>query len=97
MDVSNIGMCNSMLLSGKIDPSLDEGSEQFFIHLLKESPAEQMVDMWLLAHHLTRQELASLPPKKREALEQQMQHDIKREIELKTKQKDALAEISVIS
>jgi hypothetical protein len=50
--------------------------EQEFLDYMKETPAQQMEDAWLKAHHLTRAQLAAMSPQQREAIEKQMQADI---------------------
>jgi len=51
-----------------------------FLNYMKESPAQRMEDSWLAAHHLTRQELAAMPPSKRDAILKEMAADLKQEM-----------------
>ena len=59
------------------------GVEQQFLDYMKKSPAERMVNSWLAAHHLTREDLEAMPPEKRDAILKQMAQDIKTEVEQK--------------
>jgi hypothetical protein len=58
-----------------------DSAVQDFLNYAKESPAQRMVDDWLKAHGLTKEELDKMPPDKREAIEKQMAADIKKQIE----------------
>jgi hypothetical protein len=60
-------------LGASADPT---SPEQEFLNYMKETPAQQMEDAWLKAHHLTRAQLAAMSPQQREAIMKQMQADI---------------------
>lgn len=60
---------------------------QNFLNYMKETPAQQMEDSWLAAHHLTEKDLAAMSPEKREAIEKQMAADIKRQLEQQAQNK----------
>ncbi|MDR3425009.1 MAG: hypothetical protein P4M13_08050 [Alphaproteobacteria bacterium] len=96
MDISGIGS-GSAAQSVCSNVSVPESPEQAFLDFMKESPAERMEDMWLASHHLTKQDLAAMSPEKREAIEKQMAHDIKQEIEQKMKQQASSLTDSILS
>jgi len=56
---------------------------QNFENLMKESPAERMVDQWLKDHGLSKQALAAMPPAKQAAIMKEMAKDIADEIKEK--------------
>jgi len=65
------------------DQSTDTGGsavEQAFLKYMKETPAQKLEDAWLKAHHLTREQLAAMPPAQREAIEKQMAADLKEKL-----------------
>lgn len=47
-----------------------------FMTYMKKSPAERMEDTWLKAHGLSKEKLAAMSPKDREAVMKQMKTDI---------------------
>ena len=64
-------------------PSTDTGltaAEQAFLKYQRETPAQKLEDAWLKAHHLTREQLAAMPPAQREAIEKQMAADLKEKL-----------------
>ncbi len=65
--------------SNQTDPSVKK-----FMDFMNESPAQQMEDIWLAQHHLTRADLAKMSPEKRDAILKQMAQDIKRAVLQKT-------------
>jgi hypothetical protein len=67
-------------------PSTETGA-QAFLDYMKETPAQRMEDAWLSAHHLTRQQLAEMSPAQRQAIMNQMEQDIQREIKEKAESK----------
>ncbi|HEU5046397.1 MAG TPA: hypothetical protein VFT64_00985 [Rickettsiales bacterium] len=63
---------------------------QNFLNYMKESPEERFIDSWLAAHHLSREELAKMPPEKREAIMKQIEQEMKDSIKRKVEEKSAL-------
>ncbi|MDB5411193.1 MAG: hypothetical protein JWL84_6105 [Rhodospirillales bacterium] len=67
------------------DPGLAtvaDGSDpaKVFLNYMKETPAQRIEDSWLASHHLTRKQLDAMPPAARQAIEKQMQAEIKEQI-----------------
>jgi hypothetical protein len=60
---------------------------QDFQNYMKESPAQRMVDDWLKAHGLTKEELAKMPPEQQAAVMKAMAADIKQQMEQQIQQK----------
>jgi hypothetical protein len=63
----------------------------WFLSFMRESPAQQLEDEWLQAHHLTEADLANMPPAQREKIIKEMEQDIKTKTqqELENKMKSA--------
>ena len=74
-----LGNANSLAASSSSGSS-SEDPAQAFLDYMKETPAQQMEDAWLAAHHLTRKQLEARSPDQRQALEKQMAEDIKNQI-----------------
>jgi hypothetical protein len=68
---------------------------QAFLNYMKETPAQQMEDAWLVSHHLTRKDLAAMSPDKREAIEKQMAEEIKQKVKQETEKKSA-AKVNIL-
>jgi hypothetical protein len=63
----------------------DSGSAlDFLTKYLNETPAQRMTDAWLKRHHLTEQQLESMPPDQQDAIRKQMADDIKKQIQEKS-------------
>ena len=48
-----------------------------FLSYMKESPAQRMMDSWLAAHGLSKEDLAAMSPEKRDAILKQMAKELK--------------------
>jgi len=59
---------------------VDGAAAQNFLKYMNETPAQKLEDAWLKAHHLTREQLAAMPPAQREAIEKQMAADLKEKL-----------------
>jgi len=68
-----------------------KGAADWFLAFMRESPAQQMEDEWLQAHHLTEADLAQMSPAQREQIIKEMEQDIKTKTqqELQNKAKSA--------
>ena len=62
---------------------------QAFLAYMKETPAQQLEDQWLAAHHLTRKALDAMPAKQREAIMKEIEADIKRQLKQAAEKKTA--------
>jgi hypothetical protein len=60
----------------KIAPSESDTPEKALMKFLEMTPAEKMQFLWLNAHHLTREELATMSPDERAAIQKQMTTEI---------------------
>lgn len=85
MSIQGIGSPISVLYpspassgSGKSSPFGidDDSAAQNFLNEIKKSPIERMVDAWLKAHGLTKEDLEKMPPEKQQAIMKQMSEDI---------------------
>lgn len=65
-----------------------------FLNWMKKSPAERMEDIWLKAHGLSKEKLAAMDPKDREAVMKQMKEDIERQLKDET---EAKAKVDVLA
>jgi hypothetical protein len=93
---SNAGFAMSLFSAGSTPskpaagasgaPTNDDPNDplQFLTKYLNESPAKRMEDAWLAKHHLSEQQLASMPPEQQSAIRKQMADDIKKQIQQKT-------------
>lgn len=54
--------------------------EQQFMDFMKETPQQRYEDMWLQAHHLTREQLAAMPPDKQKEIRDEMKKDVEQKI-----------------
>lgn len=83
MDINSILSLQGQGLSlstGKSE-QLEKDPKEEFLAYMEKSPAERMAEAWLKAHGLTEEDLKTMDPAKREAIEKQMAEDIKREMQ----------------
>jgi hypothetical protein len=73
--------------SASSSSTASDTAEQKFLNFMKETPAQQLEDQWLAAHHLTRKDLEAMPAKQREAILKQMEAEIKQQLKQQTEAK----------
>ena len=66
-----------------------------FKNYMKLSPAERMEENWLKAHGLSKEKLAAMDPKDREAVMKQMKDDIERQLKEQTEKKAQVVDLTV--
>jgi hypothetical protein len=78
--------------SSAASQSTSKGAEaaQNFLNYMKETPAQQMADSWLAAHHLTQKDLAAMSPEKRQAIEKQMASEIQQQLKEEAQKKKSV-------
>lgn len=80
---------------GKIDPDpgkkLKENPADTFLAYMAKTPAEHMRDAWLARQGITAEELAAMSPAEREAIEQRIAADIKKELQEEAQKRAAKA------
>jgi len=72
----------SQALSPSEDAAFQELIDYFF-----ESPAQRIIDNWLRAHHITKEQFNAMPPEQQEAIRRQIAREIKDRCEEKTKER----------
>jgi hypothetical protein len=60
---------------------------EIFLKYMKMSVAERYVEDWLAAHNLSKEDLAAMSPKERQAVMKRMEEDIKRKIKEETEKR----------
>lgn len=63
--------------------SATPNAAQEFLDYMKKSPEERMVDTWLQAHGITREEFDKMKPEEKDKIVQQMKRDIEEQIKEK--------------
>lgn len=61
-------------------PTTDTDAVNAFLKESKKTPAEQIRDDWLARHKMTEDDLKSMPPEKREAVEKEIAEELKRKL-----------------
>lgn len=83
------------LTGGKVGPEtgrkLAKSPAAEFLAYMEKSPAEHMRDAWLARQGITAEELEQMSPAEREAIEQRMAEDIRRELQEEAQKKAAKA------
>jgi predicted flavoprotein YhiN len=59
----------------------DEDPMQWFLSYMKKPTLERMQEQWLESHHITKEKLAKMTDAEKKALADQMQQDIKRQMQ----------------
>ena len=62
---------------GSTGTTVGHSAEQTFLDFMKKTAAERLVESWLAAHGLTKEEFDALPPEQHAALAKQMAEDLK--------------------
>lgn len=75
------------LTGGDMEIGNDKSAETEFLNYMKETPAQRMEDAWLKAHGLTKEKLAAMAPKDREAVMRQMEKEIEDSLKRQTQAK----------
>jgi len=70
--------------------SASSSAESDFLDYMKMSPGERMEESWLQAHHLSKEDLAAMNPKDREAVMKQMQDDIAKQLKDQAQDKSGI-------
>lgn len=68
-----------------------DDSVQEFMNYMKKSPAERMLESWLAAHGITKEEFDAMSPKEKQALMDQMKREIEAQIKKQAEEKVAKA------
>lgn len=91
--VSGSNALTSLLNDRQKTPSSDDADASWWANFFKESPAQQMQDLWLMKHGLTEKQFNALPADQKEKLLEQM----KQETEQQIKEKAQAASQSILS
>jgi hypothetical protein len=73
--------------SGLSTKTSSSSATDVFMDYMKKSPAERMEDNWLKVHGLSKEKLAAMSPKDREAVMKQMKTDIENNLKQQTEAK----------
>ncbi|MBP2298644.1 hypothetical protein [Azospirillum picis] len=69
----------SMNATGKADRKAPSAVDSFLAEA-KKTPAERIRDDWLARHKMTEDDLNSMPPERREAIEKEIAEELKRKL-----------------
>ncbi|MFA4993743.1 MAG: hypothetical protein WC521_00325 [Bdellovibrionales bacterium] len=68
-------------------PQSDDAALQELIDYFFESPAQRIVDNWLKAHGITKEQFDAMSPEQQEALRRQMAEDIRDKCEKRAEER----------
>lgn len=90
MSIPSVGTASaSSYQVSKSPTALAPDPAKEFMDFMKLTPAQRMEEQWLRSHGLTRKDLESMSPEKRDAIKKQMAQEIEDAMKRKTKAKAA--------
>ncbi len=74
----------------RASPQVDDAALQELIDYFFESPAQRIVDNWLRAHNITKEQFNAMPPEQQESIRRQIADEIKKRTEDRAKARSGI-------
>ncbi|AWK86018.1 hypothetical protein [Azospirillum thermophilum] len=80
--------------AGESSAAAKPGASEAFLAEIRKTPAQRIREAWLASHRLSEEDLKTMDPAKREAIEKEIAEDLKRKLTGKETRRGSMVDMS---